>query len=500
MNKLVKGAVAMVWLPIATAVHADTLRDVYELALKNDPILKSAEATFRADSEQEIIARSAFLPQIQGSMYENDVESDRDAIAVTTSGGGVGGPTLSQQQTSTVTNTDTEGYSVSLNQALFNMPAWFNFQSGRKLTAKAQFELEAAQQDLIVRVAEAYFNVLRARDNLEASKAEERATLRQLEQAQQRYDVGLIAITDVHEARASYDSTVVRRLTDEGNVGTSMEALQVITNQSHGPLWALSKDFPVKSPEPAKRSEWVDFALANNKQLLAAQQGSDASLEAARAARYEHLPQLSASYQYTDEELEGTTRSTPASTFITNPDSESETEVISLNLQVPIFSGGRVSAQRRRAWEQYNSAREQTTFLERDTIRATRAQHIAVATDVARVKARKQAIVSTQSALDATSAGYEVGTRNVVDVLNSQRALYASIRDYANARYDYVINLLKLKRQAGILSPQDIFDLNAYLVKSGPVSAKSGGAPEAPAPRPKPSTKPAAGQQRPMSF
>ena len=499
MNKLVKGAVAIVWLPIATAVHSDTLRDVYELALKNDPILKSAEATFRADSEQEIIARSAFLPQIQGSIYENDVESDREAISVTAGGGGIGGPTLTQQQTKTVTETDTEGYSVSLNQALFNMPAWFNFQSGRKLTAKAQFELEAAQQDLIVRVAEAYFNVLRARDNLEASKAEERATLRQLEQAQQRYDVGLIAITDVHEARASYDSTVVRRLTDEGNVGTAMEALQVITNQSHGPLWALSKDFPVKSPEPAQRSEWVDFALANNKQLLAAQQGSDASLEAARAARYEHLPQLSASYQYTEEELDGTTRSNPANTFATNPDSESETEVISLNLQVPIFSGGRVSAQRRRAWEQYNSAREQTTFLERDTIRATRAQHIAVATDVARVKARKQAIVSTQSALDATSAGYEVGTRNVVDVLNSQRALYASIRDYANARYDYVINLLKLKRQAGILSPQDIFDLNAYLVKSGPVSVK-GGVPEAPKPRPQSNTKPASGQQRPMSF
>ena len=320
-------------------------------------------------------------------------------------------------------------------------------------------------------MAEAYFYVLRALDNLEAAKAEERATKRQLEQTQQRFDVGLIAITDVHEAQAVYDNTVVQRLTDEGNLGTSYESLTVLTGQSHSNLWLLNKDFPVINPDPMARSEWVDFSLQNNNALKAALYGMEAARENASSKKMEHAPRLTAQIGYSDSD-EDITRSQfgppPSSAEINNT---TDGTSWSINFELPIYSGGRISAQRRQAYEQYNVALQNKIETQRVVIKNARASHITVVTDVQRVKARQQAIKSTSSALDATQAGYEVGTRNIVDVLQAQRSLYSSIRDYANSRYDYVLNMLKLKRAAGTLTPQDIFDINNWVVAPGSPTA-----------------------------
>lgn len=451
------------------SVFADTLLDVYELAVKNDPQLKAAEASYRANIETEKLGLSALLPQVSAQAYYQDAEIDSQRKSVTSSSGGVlGSSSVIDQQSNT--NSETESYSISLNQALFDLPAWFTFRAGKKITAQAEAQLAYDQQQLIIRVSEAYFNVLRGRENLDASKAEERAAKRQLEQTQQRFDVGLIAITDVHEARAVYDSTVAQRLGFEGNLAIARENLSSLTGQEHNNLWSLKSDFPITMPEPLDRAEWVDFALANNKLLKVSTTGAESAYQSAQAKKMAHLPTISGSFTASKEDLDGTTRYMPSSTFATPPDSYTESEALRITLSVPLFAGGGISAGRRQAYEQYNAANYNAQATQRQVITNTRAQHIAVYTDVQTVNARHQNIISTRSALDATEAGYEVGTRNIVDVLDAQRRLYAAMRDYTNARYDYVINVLKLKLNAGTLSPADIFHFNKWLQAAESVS------------------------------
>ena len=439
----------LVFAAYSLQAGADTLVDIYELAVNNDAKLKTAKANYNANIETEKQARSALLPQINASASYEDSDAETNSQF--------------SNIPATIGDTDSESerYSISLQQPLFDLPAWFTFKQGQSISEQAEAQLAADQQSLIIRTAEAYFNVLRSLENLAASRAEERATQQQLEQSQQRFEVGLIAITDVHESRAVYDRTVVQRLTDEGNVGTNYEAISVLTGQDHNNLWLLSKDFPVTDPDPVTRDDWVQFALKNNYQLKAAMAGAQASQQNARAKKMGHLPKLTASYTYSEFDQDGVFKQAGGGSTITG--NQSDEGIIGLSMTMPLFTGGRISSERRQAYEQFNAARETEVDVRRTIVQSTRSLHIAVLTDVQRVKARKQAIVSTQSALEATQAGYEVGTRNIVDVLDARRSLYASIRDHANSRYDYVINLLKLKQQAGTLSPQDIYDLDKWL-------------------------------------
>jgi outer membrane protein len=280
--------------------------------------------------------------------------------------------------------------------------------------------------------------------------------------------VGLIALTDVHEAQAVFDLARVARLTDENNLAVALEGLSVLTNVDHDRLSTLSETFPITPPEPADRAAWVDFALANNLELKAARLGEDAAQQNSRSKTLEHMPKISGSFSTSDFNTEGI--SEQESVFNVPPRSERDQDVIRLRVEVPLFAGGSISANRRRAAEQFNASKEQRIGLQRNTIAQTRSLHMTVQSDVARVKARAQSIVSSQSALEATQAGYEVGTRNVVDVLNAQNALYTAQRDYANTRYDYVLNQLRLKQKAGLLSPADIVELDAFLEAPGPVT------------------------------
>lgn len=449
------------WLASAGAL-GDTLLEIYELALENDAQLDAAAATFRADAEISNQARARLLPSVIAEGSYTDADTEQSGIQPRLDSLGNLVP-LSQQIDG---DTETTAWSVRLTQPLFDLPAWFNFQRGQELSKQAEASFSAEQQDLIIRVAEAYFNVLRAQDNLQAAQAEERAIQRQLEQTQQRFDVGLIAITDVHEARAAFDSVVAQRLTFEGNVNIALEALSTLTGRNHSNLWQLDKDFPVTPPDPAQRDPWVRFALDKNYDLQAAYYAMEAARYNARAQRMEHLPKVSGSLLHQEEDVEGNQDYTlPGMGSRTFPgDSDLETQAVVVSVTMPIFAGGGISAARREAAERYNAALAQRLDTERGVVQQTRAQHIAVTTDAQRVNARAQAIVSAQSALDATEAGYEVGTRNIVDVLNARRVLYGSARDYANARYDYVQNMLRLKESAGTLSPDDVIALNKWLV------------------------------------
>ncbi|MFV0276939.1 MAG: TolC family outer membrane protein [Parahaliea sp.] len=464
--------VALLALTLSIASNAasgESLRDIYELALANDAQLKSRQAQYRANLEQENLSRAALLPQVSASYDYTDTDQDVDSQSVGVDSSGNFGTI----NTATNTDTDTHGYQVSLSQAIFDLPAWFTFQSGKELSKQAEATFASDQQNLIVRVVEAYLGVLRAQDNLAASKAAERAFERQLEQTQQRFEVGLIAITDVYEAQAAFDLSRVNRIVDENNVRVALETLSVLTGQQHDNLSVLIDEFEAQLPEPMDRAQWVDFALKNNFDLQAARYAEEAARHQAKANKFEHAPTVTGSYLYSDYDTDGDLTRRPSTQFDTSPGRDADESQWQVSLQVPLFSGGAVSANRRKAAEEFNAARESRVNLTRNTVTNTRSLHMTVVSDVSRVAARKQAIVSSRSALDATQAGYEVGTRNVVDVLNAQNTLFAAERDYANSRYDYIMDMLQLKEQAGLLSPEDVHTLDASLKEPPAPTASS---------------------------
>ncbi len=441
------------------SLQADSLRDIYELALENDAQLKAEEAVYLARRETENLSRSALLPKVATAYSYEHSDGNTDALGPIFNATGIVIAPYSQNQ-----NIDTDGYFISLKQPLFDLSAWFGFQSGKEVTKEAEATFAANQQNLIVRVVEAYLLVLRAQDNLAASQAQERAFERQLEQTQQRFEVGLIAITDVYEAQAARDLSQVTRIVDENNVSVALERLSILTGQPQSNLNVLTAEFNILPPDPVDRAAWVDFALANNFQLQASRYKEEAARQTAKANKMEHAPKVNGEYQYSDYSVEGSLDTQPDTGFAGQPDSTYDESLFRVTLSVPLYSGGAISANRRRAAQEYNAASEQLINLTRNTVTDTRSLHMTVVSDVSRIAARKQSIVSTKGSLDATQAGYEVGTRNVVDVLNAQNLLFQAERDYANSRYDYILHMMRLKEQAGLLSPGDVIRLDSFLV------------------------------------
>lgn len=470
MKRLSVALVSLALFLSSFSSQAESLRDIYELALENDAQLKAEEAVYLAGKEAEILGRAALLPQVTGSYSYQDTETDTDSLGPIFQADG----SLIIASTTSDRDTETEGFQFSLSQAIFDLPAWFGFKSGRETSREAAATFAANQQNLIVRVVDTYLGVLRARDNLAASRAQERAFERQLEQTQQRFEVGLIAITDVYEAQAARDLAQVSRIVDENNLSVALERLSVLTGQRHDNLNILRENFDINPPDPADRSAWVDFALANNFSLQASRHREEAARQTSRANKAEHLPRVSGNYSYSDFDTDGSSEVNPPSRFNSdNIDSNSEESAWGVTLSVPIFTGGAVSANRRRTAQEFNAARQNRINLTRNTVTNTRSLHMTVMSDVSRVAARKQSIVSSRSALDATQAGYEVGTRNVVDVLNAQNSLFSAQRDYANSRYDYVLSMMRLKEAAGLLSPEDIIALDGYMEAPAPPTAST---------------------------
>ncbi len=466
MKRTVAALMASGLLLGSAMAPAESLRDIYELALQNDAQLKAEQAQYLARKETENLSRAALLPQVGTSYTYTDSDADRNAQSRDFNSPGL--PVIDTQSN---TDINSDGYSVSLNQALFDLPAWFSFQSGKEISKEAEATFAGNQQNLIVRVVEAYLLVLRAQDNLAASQAQERAFERQLEQSQQRFEVGLIAITDVYEAQAAFDLSRVNRIVDENNVSVAMERLSVLTGQYPGTLMVLKDDLELKLPDPMDRAAWVDFSLENNFNLQAARHQEEAARQNAMANKMEHAPKVSGGYEYSDYSTNGDLNVKPSTGFETSPDFDLEQNLWQLRVDLPLYSGGAISAKRRQTAQEYNAARENLINLTRNTVTNTRSLHMTVISDVSRVEARQKSIVSSQSALDATQAGYEVGTRNVVDVLNAQNTLFIAQRDYSNSRYDYILNMMRLKEQAGLLSPQDVFNLDSFLVAAPPPTA-----------------------------
>jgi len=452
-------------VPSQEADWENTLGGVYELALRNDRTLAAAAATFRAGQEERVIGRAGLLPSITaGGTYSDSLTESRGLFPA--------GEQLFPNFTDTTR--DVLSWNIRLEQPLFDLPAWFSFQRGRELTDQARANFTVAQQDLMVRTAEAYFAVQRAMANLQASLAEESAFQGQLEQVEQRFDVGLVAITDVFEARAAFDIATADRLGFEGDVEIALENLSVITGRSHSRLWRLQDDFPVVDPTPALMDAWVDFALRNNADIQVARQARKVAEQDSRAATSEHLPRLNLAFSYQDSNVDVTREQLDDRGQVTDRvdfPADSTDRQVALNLTVPIFTGGATSANRRRAAARFDAEAQLFDNTVRQVTQNTRALHISVRRNVARTRARAQAIVSSRSALEAAETGYEVGTRNIVDVLDAQRTLFSAIRDEANSTIDFVLDVVNLKRQAGLLTPADILELNQWLEQPPPPTA-----------------------------
>ena len=412
------------------SVNADTLSDIYKIAVKNDPVILAAKANYNADKETLKQGRAVLLPQLAGSA--NKLEP----------------------QDPTSTNPDKTTYSASLSQSLFNVPAWFQFKSAKNMDQVAEATFAANQQDLIIRVCETYFNVLRAYENKQTREAELSAISRQLEQTQERFEVGLLPITDVYEIQAIFDEATANNLEASGSLDIAFEKLQSLTGQSHDELSGLKDNFIASSPDPIDVDSWVEFSLANNFTLKASQLAQQAAYATATAAKAQHLPKITISTDYRKIDQQ------PIANFdgvITEQTS------VNLNLTMPIFSGGLTSSQARQSSFKAKAAKHNFIAAKRNTIQAARSTHQQVMTNIARVKARTQATKSAESALKATQAGYEVGTRNIIDVLLAQRTVFQAKRNYASARYDYILSMMRLQQVAGQLSPEDIFDLSDWL-------------------------------------
>lgn len=421
--------------------YSETLEEIYKQALENDHLFRAAQASYDAGKEAKNLGRAGLLPSLNGSASWQSFEREDTLNEVP--------PEVSNSDSTTT------GYSISLEQVLFDMSAWHNYKRGEASAEASAAQLKSAEQNLIIRTAQAYFDALKAVDDLETALSEEDALKHQLEQTRQRFQVGLTAITEVHEAQAAFDSSTVNRLTAEGQLGIAFEALEVITGRPTNILSPLSKEFPVVNPTPADREQWVEFALENNYNLSAASLRAKSAKEDAKSAKSGHYPTVTASASVTNNTIED--NEFPV------PDLDREDQMIALNLRVPLFNGGGVSAARRQASANAEFERENYLQTQRDVIQNARSLHLAVVTGAASVKARAQAITSSQSALDATQAGYEVGTRDLVDVLNAQRNLFRAQRDYSAALYAYVIFTLQLKEVAGMLEPKDVTELSNWL-------------------------------------
>lgn len=448
--------------------HGATLLDIYQQALENDPQLSADRAALEAGLESKTIGLSNLLPQIFGSASygEEDAESESESVLVLP-------PPLGVQESISDQESDGDStlYSITLRQPLFDMAAWYSYKQGGVDSEAAVVQFKADQQAFIIRVATAYFDVLRAIDTLETALAEQEALESQLEQTRQRYEVGLTAITEVHEVQAQYDSAAANAITARGNLAIFYEALEVLTGQQHDSVAPIEEDFPVSDPVPADRSAWVDFALENNYSLQTARLDAEFFALTAKARRSAHLPTLSASlsHQQSESSSDGTEFSVIPNEDFTS-ERENEGTSISLDLSIPVYTGGRTSAQRRQAYHQAMRAEDLANLAQRQTIQLARSSHLAVETGVIRVSALQQAVVSNQSALAATQAGYEVGTRTLVDVLLAQRNLFEAQRNYYDALYSYILDTLSLKQAAGILSPEDIVELNQWLNEAAEIS------------------------------
>lgn len=411
----------------ASTAHAASLMEIYNLAVGNDPQYKSAQAGLAAAKEALPQSTANFLPSISASASHSE-DSDSD-----------------------VGSSDILG--LTLTQPLYRNGSFVQRRSAKSVVTQAEADYQSAEQGLIIDVAQAYFNVLAAQDNLEFAEAEKRSNARQLDQTQQRFDVGLVAITDVHESQAAYDISVAGAIEAANNLDSAKEALREITGSYPQDLATLGENMPLQLPEPNDLKAWTDMALANNPALHSAEQSTEQAREYVNAQRSGNYPTLDLIVSHTESNYD--------SPVLSSTTSDSTTATVQLSMS--LYEGGNTSSLITQAREYLRQSQQALEQTRRSTQRTVRNAYRGVLSGISRVKALKQALISNQSALRAAEAGYEVGTRTTVDVLVARRNLFSAQRDYAQSRYNYLLDTLRLKQAGGSLSATDLKTVSDWL-------------------------------------
>ncbi len=415
---------------------AEDLLQVYHQALDSDPVLKSAAASREAAQETKPQARALLLPNVgvtaeQGRTF------------------GIAGSPTGQS------SFNSHNYAIGLVQPVYNRRSQVQQRVADAVVGQSDVDFQNARNQLILRVAQGYFGVLAALDNLTYATAEKNAFARQLEQANRRFEVGLATITDVYDAQARFDAAVSQEIDAINKLADAREFLRQLTGQEYAQLKLLSERMPLSLPKPSDPEAWVTMALENNLKLRSAGFEVDQARENIKLQKAGHYPTLDLRASRVN---------------LDNSITDTSSSQVNLELTIPLYTGGAVSSQSRQAAYSYEAARQSLENEQRDTVRTVRNAYRGQETAISQIKALDQTRVSTRSALEANQAGYEVGTRTIVDVLDAERNVYLAARNYSAARYSYIANFLTLRQAAGQLSEADVAEINGWLGESRPTS------------------------------
>jgi outer membrane protein len=441
MNKLLPALLMSIGLATSLSTQAEDLLGIYDLAVKSDPTLREAEQTLYATREVKPQARALLLPNFAVTAdgnYQNVKSSGRTAQG-------------SFSRNDTFGTSDT---SAVLSQSIYNRADWVRLSQSDNTIAQAEAQYRDAEIELMVRTTEAYFEVLRSADLVRVQEALVAADERQLEQSRQRFEVGLVAITDVNDSLAAFDRSRANLITAENDLNNAWEALRRIVGPVSIPLARLGDRLPLAPPEPNDINIWAETALANNYGIVAAKQAAEAARKNIEIERSGYYPSLDMQAGY-DIGRSGAEFNT-----------DTDTAFVGINVNIPLYQGGAVASRTRQAGHNFRAAQDRLDQQRRAVINQVKDAFRGILSSISDVKARQAAIVSARSSLESTQAGLEVGTRTQVDVLNAQRQLFQAEFDYLSSRYNYIINGVLLHQATSTLSRDVLAKGNAWLTTS----------------------------------
>lgn len=450
-KKIFGSSLAIVGLGFSVNCLANDLISVYQQALESDPTFKAAGKERLSQHQNVPISRAALLPFMTASANAlrnwQDIDTrPRLAGAIPAANLGLGNFTF-----------DSHNITVDLQQQIFNYGSWMQFFQAKTSVKAADATYAAAAQNLMSRVATAYFNVLNAEDDLRFTQAEKRAVWRQLDQVTQQYKVGLVAITGVYQAQAQYDSIIAQEIAAKNNIVNAKEDLRAITGIFYKELDGLKTKVPLVKPTPIDVEEWVKSGREHNWTLLSARYSSETLKQEISVQRSGHFPVLNAIAQHAHNKTDS---GSPGGKV------DTKNNYAGVALDLPIFEGWLVTSLTKKAVYDYEESKDQVEETQRSVDNLARQSYNNVINGISKIKADRQAIISNESSLRSTIEAYKVGTQTMLDVLQSQRELFDTQRIYARDQYDYINATIALKEAAGILSIRDLIEINEWMTHS----------------------------------
>jgi outer membrane protein len=434
----------LIWGVLVTfslPVYGADLLTLYRQARDSDAVYASARATWAANQEKLPQGRAGLLPAVSASAFTQ--YNDREIRFRTP---GVPPATA---------DFNSNSVSLSLSQPLYRRQNWVAFEQAKTQVLQADAQFSLAAQDLILRIAQAYFDVLLAQDTVAFAGAQKSAIGEQLAQAKRNFEVGTATITDQHDAQARYDLTVAQEIAALNDLEVRRRQLAQIIGRSAPAIMPLGTTLPLALPEPNQIERWVEQATASSIQVAISEAALMFARQEVERNRGGHHPTLDAFATYSDSSAGSGTQG--------GPGNDSTSKIIGLQLALPIYQGGATASRIREALANEDRARQDLENARRSAELAARQGFLGVTSGVAQVNALQAALVSSQSSLDSTRLGLEVGVRTQVDVLNAQQQLFSTRRDLAQARYNYILSLLRLKAAVGTLTEDDIVRVNSWL-------------------------------------